>query len=458
MRIKIFGEKRNIYFVGIGGISMSALAKMLKTWGYAVCGYDAAQGRQVRALTDCGISVEIGGECSEMLMRAEIVVYTDAVPQNDVRLTYARNAGKMVLSRADLLSVLCGQFSRVIAVAGSHGKTTCTAMCAHILKETGVPFAAHIGGEDFSLDNFTMTGTEFLVTEACEYKKNLSKIHADSAILLNVDKDHLECYSGVEELKQHFFDYVKAAKTSFLCADDVNCRKFIEKNLLQNAILFGCDDINNDYNATEIKRTVDGYKFCVTEYGKRLCHAQIHVAGRHNVYNALAAFACLRSYGFDERQIVEGLRRFKGIRRRFERLGEAYGAMVIADYAHHPREIAATLCAAEEFFFTKKDKGKLFVVFQPHTYSRTKMLMEEFVEVLQGVENLVVYRTFAARESYDEEGSAKALSDRLGNAIYADNVHTLETYLKTSVKETDVVLFLGAGDVYTVAQYLSQIR
>lgn len=434
---------------------MSSLAKMLLSSGYEVSGYDAVYGRQVQSLRNLGVEISVGGEEICGVARAEVVIYTDAIPSTDKRLVYARQENKLILSRGQLLSLLCNEFSRVISVAGSHGKTTCTAMCAHALSCTGTPFAAHIGGEDVRFDNFMMSGTEFLITEACEYKKNLSKITADSAILLNVDKDHLECYKDENELKNLFKEYLLRAKTAFVCIDDKNCRKILEEEQKISAVTFSAFDISADYIAWGIRRTKDGYTFNVTEYGKKLCCVQLRVPGRHNVLNALAAIAVLRSYGFDEKEIVKGLQGFSGVKRRFERLGNIFGAEAIADYAHHPREIEATVSTAMENGVKKNERGKIIVIFQPHTYSRTKLLMKEFIDVLQPLKNVVVYRTFSARESYDEQGSARRLAECVG-AIYADNTHALETYLKATAKEGDLLLFLGAGDIYRVAQYLAR--
>ncbi len=453
MRIGFFGEKRRIYFIGIGGVSMSALAKMLLSSGYRVSGYDAFYGRQVQILKSMGVSIAVGEEEDfDNLSRAEVVVYTDAISQEDRRLCFAQNQAKLVMSRGKLLAILCEQFSKVISIAGSHGKTTCTAMCAHVFSEMNVPFAAHIGGEDLTFDNFLMTGKDFFVTEACEYKKNLSYITADSAILLNVDNDHLDCYQGEDDLKEHFFSYLNRAKLAFICADDKKCKEYICAGQKNDLITFGVEDIILDYTAMEVKSSENGCSFSVYEYGKRLCRVQLSVLGKHNVLNALAVFAVLRSYGFDEKEISKGLKSFQGVKRRFEKLGRLYGAIVIADYAHHPREIEATIAVAKESM--QKRGGKLHVIFQPHTYSRTKLLFEEFVSVLTPIANLVVYATFGAREKYDEEGSAKKLAEAIGRTVYVDNAFSLEVYLRNTIKAEDTVLFLGAGDVYTVAGYL----
>ena len=204
-----------------------------------------------------------------------------------------------------------------------------------------------------------------------------------------------------------------------------------------------------DYRATQLRAIGERYAFTVEEYGKAICRIRLQAIGRCNVYNALAAFAAMRSFGFHEKDIALGIQSFQAVKRRFERIGAYHGATFICDYAHHPREIASTLATAQGI-----SRGNLYVVFQPHTYSRTKLLMKEFIQTLRPIKNLMIYKTFPAREKYDEEGSALRLSQLLGNCLYAESVFVLRTWLKTTLKEGDTVLFLGAGDIYYAAQYL----
>lgn len=444
MNLKGFEDIKKIYFIGIGGISMSALAKFFSVNGFSVSGSDATRGEETENLAFYGVKVHIGTE--EMraeLIAADAVVYTDAIPQDNIELVQAKKLKKQLFSRADLLQKVCECFSNVIAVAGSHGKTTCTSMCAHILKAVRVPFTAHIGGEDNKLGNFCSTGHEYFVTEACEYKKNLLKIKANAAVLLNIDKDHMECYQNEAELEACFKSYCLSAKTAFVCADDKKCEKLGEFST------FGIVNPLADYRAIDLRANGERYSFTVEEYGKSLCRVRLKAIGRCNVYNALAAFSLMRSFGFDEKEIKCGLENFEAVKRRFEKIGSYRGASFICDYAHHPREIASTVATAEIVC-----KGNLYIVFQPHTYSRTKLLLREFVEVLRPIKNLMIYKTYPAREKYDEEGSGERLSQVIGNCLYSENVYVLRTWLKKTVKEGDVVLFLGAGDIYYAAQYL----
>lgn len=446
-------RQEKIHFLGIGGISMSALAKYAIRSGYFVSGSDRRRSEQTESLTVIGVNVYTAQTEArrQALEEADTVVYTDAIPADDNELRLAVALGKRVLSRAEFLNLIAKDFRHVLAVAGSHGKTTCTAMCAHVLKATGVPFAAHIGGEDAAFGNFVLSGYEpnddttndgsFFVTEACEYKKNLLKIQSETAILLNIDRDHMECYGSEESLISTFSEYCAKAKTAFVCADDENCR-----TLNGEYATFGITAPLADYRAVDLRATGEKYAFTVCEYGKPLERVRLNASGRCNVYNALAAFAAMRRYGFDEKTVRAGLEEFTAVKRRFEKIGTYKGAAFICDYAHHPRELASTIETAE-----RTCKGDLFVVFQPHTYSRTKALMEEFVEVLRKVKNPVVYKTYAAREYYDEAGSAATLARNVGSCLYIGTTRELKAWLKRTLKERDTVLFLGAGDIYYAA-------
>ncbi len=423
---------------------MSALAKLLSLNGYEVSGSDAVKSEETDALAFYGVKVYIGIDGDrEELRNADAVVYTDAVSEGHIERTRAKELNKTIYSRAELLALVCKEFPNVIAVAGSHGKTTCTAMCAHVLKYALAPFTAHIGGEDSTMRNFYSTGGDYLVTEACEYKRNLLKIQPDVAILLNIDKDHMECYRDEADLVACFEQYCKSAKTAFVCADDEGCRR------LGELPTFGIQSTLADYRAVGLRANEEKYSFVVEEYGKALCRVRLNAIGRCNVYNALAAFAAMRSLGFHEREIAKGLECFTAVKRRFEKLGSYHGASFICDYAHHPKEILSTLATAEGIC-----RGNLYVVFQPHTYSRTKLLMKEFVEVLRPIKNLMIYKTYPAREKYEESGSGRRLAQTVGNCLYSENVYVLKTWIKKTVREGDVVLFLGAGDIYYAAQYL----
>ena len=422
---------------------MSALAKLLSACGYLVSGSDKFGSNITENLPFFGVKTYIGNDVTRQeFLRSDCVVYTDAINAEDAELSAAKQAGKFVLSRAELLKIVSQNFTHTIAVAGSHGKTTCTSICAHALKSCNVPFMAHIGGEDSAFGNYYFSGFEYFVTEACEYKKNLLKLKPDVGILLNVDKDHMECYDGEEDLAKCFYKYCLSSKTAFVCADDKRYEQF---NRFPS---FGIKNAMSDYRATDLRANGERYAFTVEEYGRAICRVKLNAIGYCNVYNALAAFAAMRSLGFNEKEIVKGIQAFTSVKRRFEKIGDYRGCSFICDYAHHPKEILSTASTAKRIC-----RGKLYVVFQPHTYSRTKLLMKEFAEVLGKIENLLIYKTYPAREKYDEEGSAESLVEAVGNSLYLENVYMLKTWIKQTVREGDILLFLGAGDIYYVAQY-----
>lgn len=435
---------KRIYFIGVGGVSMSALAKLASVCGCAVSGSDGAKSEETETLAYHGVRVYHGSDGErEVLRQADLVVYTDAIPETHAELLAAKNSGKAVWSRAEFLGKVAACFPHTLAVAGSHGKTTCTAICAHILRSAKTAFTAHIGGFDSAFGNFYTCGEDFFVTEACEYKKNFLLLRPEAAIVLNIDRDHLECYEDETDMERCFRAYCDAASRVFVCADDERALR------LGDHVGFGIDNPLSDYRATNLRAVGERYSFVLEEYGKTSGRVRLNAVGKCNVYNALAAIAAMRSFGFSLRETIRGVESFTAVKRRFERIGAYCGASVICDYAHHPKEISATVATA-----TGICKGKLYVVFQPHTYSRTKLLLDEFVAALRSVGNLMIYKTYAAREKYDAEGSAATLARAVGNCLYTENVYALRTWLQKTVQEGDVVLFLGAGDIYYVAQYL----
>ena len=386
-----------------------------------------------------GSDLTNGGHRAENVKGSDMAVYTSAVPCDNEELVYARANGIPVVERAEYLGAIAASFEKTIAVAGTHGKTTTTGMLKEIFASR-YP-CVHIGGE--LKDKPDIEKSEYFITEACEYKKNLLEIRAETAVLLNIDRDHMECYDGMSDLVNTFRTYCEKAETAIVCSDNDKCKT------LGNFSTFGIEDKTADYRAIDLRQSGERYSFTVSEYGKSLCRVHLKAAGKCNVYNALAAFAAMRRYGFDEKEIVRGLENFVAVKRRFECIGSYSGASFICDYAHHPREISATVATAE-----KMCTGKLYTIFQPHTYSRTKLLMEDFVRSLRAVPNLMIYKTYPAREYFDEEGSALTLAKNVGNCLYSESIRELKTWLKNTVQAGDIVLFLGAGDIYYAAQHL----
>ena len=421
---------------------MSGLAYFLKECGNSVSGSDIAESEQIYFLKKQGIRVWIG-HSADRIDGADLVVYNSAIGEDNCELAAAAECGIPVMERVQLLAEVMKKFEFGIGIAGSHGKTTATAMCAHMLFNCCENVTAHIGGEDARFGNFFNGGRKFFVTEACEFKKNFLRLNPDVAILLNCDRDHLDCYRDEQELYSAFLEFAGKAKAKIVNKDDTVASS------VPAAITFAMNDKTADFVAEDVRGYRGKYSFVVTERGIKGLRIHLNVYGKHNIYNALAAYALGRYFRFEPRLIAQGIENFAGILRRFEDLGKFGGAEFIADYAHHPREISAVLSSAQEIC-----RGRLLVVFQPHTYSRTRLLFDDFVSVLQTVENLMIYKTYAAREYFDSRGSAYVLSEQLPNAVYAESVKELQYFLKPVLSQGDMVLFLGAGDIYYVAKLL----
>lgn len=439
MKKKFWADKDRIFFVGIGGVSMSGLASYLQKLGFSVSGSDVAATSVTAKLEGAGITVFYGHR-AENVEGADAVVCNSAIAPENPELVSARERGIPVYGRAELLSLVASGFEKTVAVAGCHGKTTAAAMCAHVLEECSGSCTAHIGGEDFDYGNFYCGGEKYFVTEACEYKGNFLKLRPDVAVVLNTDKDHLECYGSEENLKEAYAEFARGADACVVCGEDEIARR------VRPSLTYGLAP-KFDVAAANIRSNGGKYSFSLQICGEIFDKVRLNVYGKHNIYNALAAAAVAEYYGYPPAFTAEGLKKFRGIRRRFERIGRLNGAEMIADYAHHPREIAAALQTVREIC-----AGKLYVIFQPHTYSRTKLLFGEFVKTLEGVENLVVYKTYPAREYFDAQGSALTLSESLPNSLYIESVRELSIYLRCSLSPGDVAIFLGAGDIYFAAK------
>lgn len=441
-----WGDCDRIFFIGIGGISMSGLALYLKSRGFSVRGSDICENDRVAALRAAGIEV-CPFHKRENLGDTQIVVQSSAIRADNPELLAAQERGIKIVGRADLLELISLDHQNVIAVAGCHGKTTATAMCAHVLENCAGGVTAHIGGIDADFGNMKLGGRRFFVTEACEYMGNFLKLTPGAALVLNSDADHLDYYGEESNLFRAYCDFCEKSQAAIVCAED-KISAYIRPNMT-----FGLTQ-KSDVCAEEIVGQGGKYAFTLRTGGEMLDRIRLNVYGRHNIYNALAAAAVGIYYRFPPYLIAEGLEKFRGIRRRFENIGRYGGARFIADYAHHPREIAAALQTAHEIC-----RGRLLVVFQPHTYSRTKLFFDDFVNVLSGVEDLVIYKTYSAREYFDAEGCALTLAEHLGNALYIETVKELALYWKGTVSGGDVVLVLGAGDIYYAAkQALSRLN
>ncbi len=415
---------------------MSGLAKYMLGLGKQVGGSDVSSSEYVEELAKCGAKINLNDN-AEDISGYDFIVYTDAVSDNDLRYKKALELNKPLMSRGQFLYEVSKNFKTVIAVSGCHGKTTCTAMLAHIFAAADKKFTAHIGGRDLAFSNFYCCGHDFFITEACEYKKNFLHLKPDVSVVLNSELDHVECYGSEEALKKAYVDFAESAVHKVALYNDLPI----------SGITFGFAN-DADYFADDVKVNGGNSIFTVYERGEKECEVTLNVYGKHNILNALAATAVARTLGISYEHISDGLNLFKGVERRFEKLAEVKNTVYYADYAHHPNELLASLKTVRAIA-----KGNIFVVFQPHTYSRTKLLFDNFIDVLSPLKNLLIYKTFAAREYFDDAGSALTLAQNIRNADYGDCVDDIRDFI-SKAKEGDVVIFLGAGDIYFIAKQI----
>ncbi len=431
-------NKLKFHFTGIGGVSMSGLASHLALRGFSVSGSDIKDSHQISKLKNLGIKVQLK-HSSNIVKGADYLVYTSAIDELNPEIKYAKRKKIPLIKRSELLGEIMTAFNRSVAVSGSHGKTTATAMIADMFILSGVNPTVFLGGESNSFGNYHSGANELVLVEACEYKRNFLDLKPNVAVVLNIDNDHTDYYQNEKYIVDAFKNF---SKDSILVinADDKH------KDALFNSttVTFGIENKAN-FTAKNIKYNKCGYSFTVCAYDRPVGRINLSVFGKHNIYNALATFAVGQIFNIPFQTIKSALERFLGVKRRGEFLGVYKGRCIFADYAHHPNEIVATLKAFE-------DSGKDFaVVFQPHTYSRTKSLLNEFVNSLKKQE-LIIYKTFPAREKFDNDGNETILYKSIvkfnPTAQLAMNEFELIEKLDRFDESVKRIVFLGAGDIY----------
>ncbi len=440
----LYPQYLNVFFVGIGGISMRGLAKLLIYNGYVVSGSDKANSPELKELEALGAKVYYSHQASNV-DGADLVVYSSAIRSDNPEICRAKEKSIPTIKRSVLLGKILSEYRRSVAISGCHGKTTATAMLSQIMISAGQSPTVFLGGEYSDYGNLLVGSSDLAIAEACEYKKSFLDIRPKIAVVLNIDNDHLDSFDGMKDVVASFKEFV-GDNLAVINADE----KYINEISNCTTVTFGIENVAT-YYAKDIKETCDGISFIACAYAKPYGKINLPVKGKHNVYNALSAFATADLLGASFSAVKKGLEAFKGVKRRNEFLGEANGLKFFADYAHHPSEIKATLSAF------KRGGEDFITVFQPHTYSRTRLLMNEFVEALSGLENLVVYKTYPAREKFDGKGSALKLKNNLVDLIadcsYVKTQKELISKIK-SLKEKGKykrVVFLGAGDIYQIA-------
>lgn len=454
--IKNLKKYKNIHMIGIGGVSMSGIAAILTNWGFHVTGSDWVKSEVTDKLNSLGIKVTIGHNIEDV-SKSDAVVYSAAIKSDDPEMIEAKRLGIPTIERADFLGEITRCFKDTICISGTHGKTTTTSMVSlcflEALKDPSIQvgaFLKQING------NYKVGNTEHFIIEACEYVESFLKFSPKAEIILNIDNDHLDYFKTFENIKNAFIKYVKLLPNDGILVingDDKNCLDLSEY-INCDVLTYGIDNTEVNFCVKNINFDNDGFpEFDVVKNGEDFCKIKLSVPGKHNILNALSCVALCDHYQIKKEYIQSALKKFTGAHRRFEFKGKLNGASVYDDYGHHPTEILATATSV-----SNKKHNKSWVVFQPHTYSRTKNLLDDFASALIKFDNIIVLDIYAAREINTYNISSKDLVDKINslgkNALYIPNFEDCVNYLKENVKEDDLVLTLGAGTVTQVASML----
>ncbi len=452
-----FTKPARVHFIGIGGISMSGLAEMLKSRGFTVTGSDRDASEMVEKLQGNGIEIACPQSADNIARFApiDLVVYTAAIHPDNPEYAAAVQAGIPMITRADLLGRIMAQYPISFAIAGTHGKTTTTAMLTHILSAPDIDPTVNIGAIYPALGgNYRIGRGDTFIAEACEYTNSFLSLYPKVGVILNIEADHLDFFKDLDDIRSSFRRFagqVPADGTIVIGAEIADHEAITDGLACKNIVTFGLTK-DADVRAENIRTVTGGNGETGTTFtvisrdGSAPFDVTLVVPGLHNVRNALAAIAAARVRLDDPARIARGLKDFRGASRRFERLGDWNGVTIVDDYAHHPTEIRATLTAARTMGYQR-----IWCVFQPHTYSRTRALFDDFAEALSGADHVVLADIYAARETDTLGVSSALLRDKIRNlghsCDYFPSFSEIEKFLSEKCEKGDLLIFMGAGEV-----------
>ena len=445
---------KHIHLIGIGGVSMSGIAEILHHFGLFVTGSDCTKSRVTDRLASHGIFVSIGHSTS-LVEKADLVIYSAAIKSDDPELVCARERNIVIVERADFVGFLTRIYHNTIGVSGTHGKTTTTSMISLCFIEAGLDPNIQVGAQLKQINgNYRVGNSDYFILEACEYVESFLKFNPKSAVVLNIDNDHLDYFKTFDNIKNAFHKYVALLPRDGLLVtngDDENCLD-LRKSTYAKTITFAINNQKANFIARNISFDTNGFaKFDVYYNNNFYAEFKLSVPGMHNVYNALACIAMCVNYGIDKYTIKIALKKFTGANRRFELVGSYNNIYVYDDYAHHPSEILATLRALQ-----KKSFRQSWVVFQPHTYSRTKELLDDFAKALLDFNNIIITDIYAARERNIYDISSQDLVDKINSlgkkAVYIQDFDEIAKYIKERACPNDIILTMGAGTVVDVSK------
>lgn len=446
--------KEHIYFIGIGGISMSGLAEILASRGHMVSGTDVKETAVTKHLQSLGIHINFGHRAENITDDITLVVYTAAIHDDNPELRAAHEKGIRVTDRAHLLGQIMDEYHDSVAVSGTHGKTTTTSMVSEILLAAEKDPTITVGGILPTIgSNLRIGDSPYFVAEACEYFDSFLQFNPFVAIILNVESDHLDYFKTLENIRRSFHAFAQRVPDNGLLviSEKIDNVAELTEGLTCHVETFGLSEKAN-WRAENIVHETDGRnRFDVYHNGEFFTTIHLHIPGEHNITNALAAIGASAFLGAEPEDCTKGLKHYTGTERRFQLKGKKDGITVIDDYAHHPTEIKAALAAAQNV-----QHNTTWCVFQPHTFSRTRFLFDEFGESFDDADEVIIADIFAARETDDGTVSAAQLAERIAqtgkSARYVGDFASIEAYLREHCKSGDLLMTVGAGDVYKIGE------
>ena len=428
---------------------MSGIAALLKNWGFVVTGSDLRESELTKKIENQGIPVVIGHDL-EQVRKANLVVYTAAISEDDSELVEAKRCHIPTMERSSFLGIITKAFSDTICISGTHGKTTTTSMLSCCFLEAQKDPSIQVGAILRQIDgNYRVGNSQYFILESCEYVDSFLKFYPKTEIILNIDNDHLDYFHNIDQIKDSFIKYVKLLPKDGLLILNVDnpYSADLYKYTDAKVVTYGLENSKANFIARNITFDKNGFpSFDVYRNQSFFKTFKLSVPGVHNVYNALSCIATCYEYDIDKETIKKALLDYTGAHRRFEFLGSINGASVYDDYGHHPVEIRATFDA-----MMKKQFNRSWVVFQPHTYSRTKLLLNDFANALGGFNNIIVTDIYAAREKNPHDISSLDLVNQINkvqkHAIYMNDFDEIAKYIRDRVMPNDIVLTIGAGTV-----------
>ena len=451
-----FDRPNHVHFIGIGGISMSGLAQVLLQEGFTVTGSDMTRSALTDKLTSLGADISFPQAAKNITPDIDLVVYTAAISEDNPEFKAAAEAGIPMLPRAEVLGQIMANYGCSIAVSGTHGKTTTTSMLSHILLEAGADPTISVGGMLSAIGgNIRVGRSQTFLTEACEYTNSFLHLYPKYTIILNIEADHLDFFKDIDDIRRSFraFALQTAPDGTVIINGDIADLQQITDGVRADIITFGMGD-NSLYHPRNIRFSEEAAcSFDAYKGDQLLGQVTLHVPGLHNVSNSLSAIALADILGIPFAQTARALLSFRGADRRFEYKGTRNGVTVIDDYAHHPSEITATLSAAQHY-----PHKRLIVIFQPHTYTRTAALLEDFGSALSAADLVILPDIYAAREKntigITSDAVRREIEKHGTTAYYIPDFSDIEKFLLNNLREGDLLITMGAGTVYKIGDSL----